>query len=326
MDFKSIFHQEITDFLGVRKISMAKSTYDHDRHYLTKFDQYLAKNKVLVKEICEDSIIGWVSLLQGKSSSIANEVIVIRIFLTYLSSIGIKVFIPPVPKVSADYIPYIFTDDELSRIFNFADNIKMTESQPNPYIQLEYPMMLRMMYGCGLRVGETLALQMKHVDLSGGILTLVVTKRNKERLVPMKASLTEILHQYCLAMGLLGESERYLFPTTNKSEHLSNKTALHRFEYTLKNTDIRLPARKKYERGPCLHCLRHVFTLKSFINAEKAGRRIDDSIPYLSIYLGHNSLQGTETYLKFSNELFPDSVQMFEEYTADIFPEVDYEK
>ena len=239
MEFKSIFYQEIIDFLGIRKVSMAKSTYDHDRHYLTKFDQYLAENKVLVKEISEDLIIGWVSLLEGKSSSIANEVIVIRIFLTYLSSAGINVFIPPVPKVSEDYIPYIFTDDELSRIFSFADNVKMTKSQPNPYIQLEYPMMLRLMYGCGLRVGETLALQMKHIDLSGGILTLVVTKRNKERLVPMKLSLTQILYKYCLAMGLLGESDAYLFPTTNKFEHVSNKTALHHFEYTLKNTGIR---------------------------------------------------------------------------------------
>lgn len=326
MEFNSVFYKEIIDFLAIRKVSVAKNTYDHDHHYLIKFDSYLVKNSVLTKEISEDSIIAWMSLLQGKSSSIAGEVIVIRIFLKYLSSIEINVFIPPVPKVSADYSPYIFTNDELSHIFQFADNIKMTGSQPNPYIQLEYPMMLRMLYGCGLRVGETLALQMKHLDLRGGILTLVVTKRNKERLIPMKPSLTEVLLKYCLAMGLVGESQRYLFPTINELEHLSKKAALHRFEYTLKNTGITLPNRKKHERGPYLHCLRHVFALKSFINAEKAGRRIDDSIPYLSIYLEHSSLQGTEQYLRFSSELFPDSAEMFEEYTVGIFLEVDYEK
>src|SRR5665648_679709 len=67
---------------------------------------------------------------------------------------------------------YIFSDIELDRIFILADNIAMTKSQPNSYIQLEYPMVLRLMYGCGLRIGETLVLKMKDVDLDNGVLTL----------------------------------------------------------------------------------------------------------------------------------------------------------
>jgi len=52
----------------------------------------------------------------GKSSSIANEVIVIRIFLKYLNSIGITAYIPPIPKVADDYVPYIFSDAVTSPI------------------------------------------------------------------------------------------------------------------------------------------------------------------------------------------------------------------
>jgi hypothetical protein len=69
-----------------------------------------------------------------------------------------------------------------------------------------------------------------------------------------------------------------------------------------------------------------VFAFKSFAKAEKSGRTIDDSVPYLSLYLGHDSLKETEKYLKFSNELYPEALKSFENYTSQVFPEVTYEK
>lgn len=73
-----------------------------------------------------------------------------------------------------------------------------------------------------------------------------------------------------------------------------------------------------------MHCIRHVFVFNSFAKAEKDGRRIDDSVPYLSIYLGHDSLNETEKYLKFSSEMFPEAMDLFDGYTALIFPEVNF--
>jgi len=69
-----------------------------------------------------------------------------------------------------------------------------------------------------------------------------------------------------------------------------------------------------------------VFAFKSFANAEKAGRRVDDNIPYLSIYLGHDSLIETEKYLKFSSEMFPNAMELFDGYTAQILPEVNFDE
>lgn len=68
----------------------------------------------------------------------------------------------------------------------------------------------------------------------------------------------------------------------------------------------------------------HAF--KSFAEAEKSGHTIDASVPYLSIYLGHDSLKETERYLKFSNELYPDAMELFEEYALQVFLEVAYEE
>jgi integrase len=326
IQFESILKKELSEFLSIREASLRKSAFDHNCYYLQKFDDYLVRCRCCTKELSEDLIMGWMGSLTGKSSSIANEVIVIRIFLSSLNNTGTRTFIPPVPKVADDYIPYIFSDMELNRIFMLADNITMTKRQHNPYMQLEYPMVLRLMYGCGLRIGETLMLRKKDVDLDNGVLVLNHTKGDKHRLVPMHASLVSILRSYCMAMGMIGKTNSFLFPNASSDTPMSTKTALHRFENILKQSDISLPGRRKHQRGPCLHCLRHVFVFKSFAKAEKDGRRINDSVPYLSIYLGHDSLKETEKYLKFSSEMYPEAIELFEDYTTLIFPEVNYEK
>jgi site-specific recombinase XerD len=326
LEFKSILCSELADFLSSRKAVLSKSAYDHDYHYLTAFDCYLKQCNLGQKVVSENVITGWVKQLVGKSSSRANEVIVVRLFLRYLQSMGIKAFIPPIPKVTDDYVPYIFSNEELKQIFTLSDNITLTKGQLNPYIQLQLPMMLRIMYSCGLRVGETLALKMKYVDLDVGILTLKHTKGDKQRLVPMHQTLTFILKRYCLAMGLIGKAEALLFPSAIQEVPVSVKAARNKFNAILKSAGISMKGKAKRERGPCLHCLRHVFAFKSFVEAEKTGRTIDASIPYLSIYLGHDSLKETEKYLKFSSELYPRALELFEAYTLQVFPEVAYEE
>lgn len=284
-DFKSILHIEFSDYLSLRETALSESAYAHDCHYLTSFDSYLTECNLQHKEVSENVVSEWVKSLSGKSSSIANEVIVIRLFLRYLSSIGIRVFMPPIPKVTDDYVPYIFTDEELKRIFTLSDNITLTKSQPNPFIQLEFPMMLRIMYGCGLRVGETLALKMKNVDLNGGILILKQTKGDKQRLVPMHQTLISILNKYCLAMGLIGKAEALLFPSAIEAVPFSVKAARNKFNTILKYAGISMKGRAKQERGPCLHCLRHVFAFKSFAEAESQGVQLTHLSPtYLYIW------------------------------------------
>ena len=322
--FNSPFQKELEDFLSLRQASLSKSAYAHDYKYLTDFDTFSAgtTNK---KSVSETLINDWIHTLNGKSSSIANEVIVIRIFMKYLNSIGITAYIPPIPRVADDYVPYIFSDEELERIYIQADNLNVSNTKKNPLIRFEFPMVIRLMYGCGLRIGETLALRMKDVDLIGGILFMRHTKGDKQRLVPMNPLLTEILERYCLAMGIIGVPDAWLFPIFGKDESMTPKDAQHWFEKILLLAEISFSGRKKHERGPCLHCMRHVFVFKSFAAAEKVGRRIDDSVPYLSIYLGHDSLQETEKYMKFSSELFPEAMKLFSDYSADVFPEVAYE-
>jgi integrase len=239
-----------------------------------------------------------------------GRIIAVRTFVRHLRALGVPAYDPIVPKTADGYMPYIFSDGELGRIFDAADSLVLTKGQPNPYMGTEFPMVLRLLYGCGLRIGETLALRMKDVDLKGGILTLLHTKNDRHRLVPMSSSLTEILRRYCLAMGIVGDPGAFLFPDKDRAGPMSVRAARNKFDVVLKNLGIKQPDRKRHERGPCLHCFRHMFVFKSFARAWKNGRSINDSVPFLSIYLGHDSLRETEKYLKFGGEQFPDALEL----------------
>jgi integrase len=127
-------------------------------------------------------------------------------------------------------------------------------------------------------------------------------------------------------MGITGTPEAFLFPSINPERPITIQSVRYRFNAILKILGIALPNRKRHERGPCQHCLRHVFVFKSFARAQANGRSINESVPFLSIYLGHDSLQETEKYLKFSSELFPNALELFEHYAGAAFPEADNEK
>lgn len=323
--FNSIYSDQLSQYYNLRCSVLSESARKHELCYLKRFDSYIEKHADLCEPFTENFINGWISTLSGKSSSIENEVIVIRQFLNHLRLSGENVYLPVIPKVREDYVPYIFSDDELKCIFDSADNVIQKDPKADPYLVLEFPVIIRLLYSCGLRIGETVRISMTDVDLENGILRLVNTKGNKHRLVPMSAGMKDILTRYCLAIGIYGNSDSWLFPSALKDDHISDCAVKQRFEVILKNNDIRLNGRKKHERGPCLHCLRHVFAFKSFAQAERNGRHLDDAIPYLSIYLGHDGLNETAKYLKFSNELFPEAIDAFGDFMNGLLPEVEHE-
>lgn len=325
MMFRSVYADELALYYELRNKSLSTSAIMHEACYLKRFDHFLC-NHVQSKGAISESMIGdWIKTVNGKSSSVENEVIVIRQFLKFLQSYGIKTFIPVIPKVHEDYIPYIFSDEELEKIFKAADSISIKSKQADPAIIIEFPVIIRLLYCCGLRIGETVKLKFSDVDLERGILYMYNTKNDKHRLVPISDEMRMILQKYCMACGLLNKKDSWLFPSFKNEGHISDRAIKHKFNTILEANNIRLPNRKKHERGPCLHCFRHVFAFKSFTKAEREGRHLDDAIPYLSIYLGHDSLNETAKYLKFSNEMFPEAIDMFGDFMEVFVTEVDYE-
>ena len=324
--FVSKYDKEFSQYYELRSAVLSDSARKHELCYLKRFDGYIADHlQSDDNDLSESFMCQWISTLQGSSTSISNEVIVIKQFLMYLNMNGYSAFIPVIPKVHADYSPYIFSDKELELIFSSADNTTVKDKKACRYLPIEFPVILRLLFSCGLRIGETVRIQMKCVDLENGVLKLVNTKGDKHRFVPMSEKMTDILTRYCLAMGLVGDGESWLFPGNDKANHIPDNSVKNRFRCILKDNGIELKNRKKHERGPCLHCMRHVFAFKSFKQTEMLGMSLTDSVPFLSIYLGHDSLNETEKYLKFSSEMYPETTNLFGSFMKDLLPEVDHE-
>lgn len=317
MQFNSVFKEEINTYLQVR-VSAGKYV-KHAQYILLGLDMFLRQSNILEKALTEEIITVWRKTLTCKPSTKKIKILVIKDFAKYLNSLGYNAFIPEVPRASSDYVPYVFSEEEWIRIIDACDNLSCGHSYSNTPV--EFPVLVRMLYGCGLRLNEALSLQMKDIDLDGGTLTIRQAKRNRQRLVPMSKSLTEVCLRYCQRMCLISKGDSFVFPNYYKKPY-SNSWAERWFRIILEQAEITYERADSHQRGPCPHCLRHTFVFRSFAKAEEEGYPLNNSVPFLSTYLGHENIIETDKYLKFSYELYPDAHKRISQYTANVFPEV----
>ncbi len=322
--FNSSFAREMTDYLELRTAVLSASSVSNDRRVLLLLDQYLVISGFQGKELTEDVLSAWSKTLSGKSKTVKEKLVVVRGFGKYLNTLGHQSFLPTLPKVKSDYIPYIFSDEEIVRIFHYADNL--TPQNPrscSSFFQLKIPMALRILYSCGTRLQETMSLQRKDIDFKNRTLFLKKTKFSKERVIPVHESLIAVMERYCLTLGIMYEPEAFLFPGRKEGSHYTTRQMDSWFSEILKLADIDQRERDRCERGACLHCFRHLFVLKSMQQLEAAGHSVDMNDLLLSTYLGHECLLDTDKYMRFSGTQVPGVLDAFESFTSGLIPDVE---
>lgn len=183
--FRSALANEMAAYLELRAASVSKGAVANDRRALVSLDQHLNESGFTKKELTEETLDTWMPTISGKSKTVSEKVGAIRGFVKYLNSLGIRSFLPDPPKVKSDYIPYIYSDQELRLIMHYADNLIAQKHRPEFSFSLKVPMIIRILYGCGTRVAETMALQRKDIDFRRGTLFLRQTKFSKERMIPV---------------------------------------------------------------------------------------------------------------------------------------------
>ncbi|MCL2000295.1 MAG: tyrosine-type recombinase/integrase [Planctomycetes bacterium] len=186
----------------------------------------------------------------------------------------------------------------------------------SPYIHLVMPVLLRVLYGCGLRISEALALRVKDVDLENGCFIVLDSKYEDSRIVPMSASLFRRCRAYVATIPLLSAPETPFFPN-RMGNVISGVGIYNQYRRSLRRAGISHGGRGK---GPRLHDLRHTFAVHAMRQLIAAGREIATMPSILSTYLGHNSLASTETYLRLVADAYPETAQMFEKHFAGVMP------
>lgn len=241
----------------------------------------------------------------------------IRQFALFLNLRGINAYVYPkeLIKTPKDFTPYIFTKEEISEILYAADRIGPNKNKfiNTPYI---YPAIIRVLYGCGTRIGETVSLLCSEVDLDNGIITIHNGKNNVSRMIPMSESLRDYLVHY--EHKVQRDSNLYFFPAL-RGEHYSPLTIRNTFIKLMKKVGINPLSSGKYPR---VHDLRHTFAVHSLEQMISQGMDPYCSLPALSTYLGHKGIESTEIYLRLTKHYFIDVLKYSASDAEHIFPEV----
>ena len=290
-----------------------------ERRVLKSLDDYLIQSGMVKKKLDGIIVDAWINSLNVGGNTKAHYVSVYRQFAHYLTGLGYKAYIPPPLQIKRNYTPYVFTSEEMKRLFEACDNIPARRSLTKAEVWL--PVMVRMLYGCGLRVGEAVSLQNKDIDWTEGTLLIRAAKGNKDRLVPMSNSLIDVCRTYHSIAHPFPNSEDFFF-YNHKKQPLSTLTPYIWLRRALEIAGIDRHPYPKQLRGVCVHCLRHTFAVHTLQLQSKRGIDRFYSVPILSTYMGHTDIYGTELYLRLTPECYEHIVDCAEKDTGDIFPEV----
>lgn len=312
--YNSILKTEIENYTDLRT---AQGHSAKENATLFSLDLYLQKEKPVEKPLSPIIVDGWVSSLPKNLHANTKIVYISHYsgFAKYLNSIGIPAFIPERPGGEDTYIPYIFSHDEVKRLIAAADNMISTKK-----LALQFPLIIRLLYGCGMRAGEALGLKMMDVDLNDGIIIIRHGKGSKDRYVPLTTELKDILKQYINIMKKEPFSDQWVFANTKNNRH-STEWVRQKFNRCLEAAKIDKPSLQRYSRNICPHCLRHSFAVHSFKKQGHLGIDMYTAAPLLAAYMGHSTFRDTEYYLRLTDEIGQEIVAKSINY-ANVFPEV----
>lgn len=225
-------------------------------------------------------------------------------FLNYLAAQGLPVAFPQIPDRRRDresFTPYVFTRCELNQLFAACDRLEARAPSVMPVL---LPVLIRLLYGCGLRVSEALNLTRGDVDLDNGCLTVRHAKFDQDRLVPLSSSMTDILRRYDATAPRLVTADRDTRFFTHKDGRPVNADSIYRwFRKTLWAAGISHGGRG---HGPRVHDLRHTFAVYSLKAMVDQGADVYWALPTLATYLGHASVAATGQYVRLIPDMFPE--------------------
>ena len=176
--------------------------------------------------------------------------------------------------------------------------------------------LLTLLYGAGLRISEALRLTVADVNLAEDLLMVRKSKFYKTRLVPIPPELTAVLAAY------FRQRKRYHRPTTGGSTFFATckkpSLVVKYAEVLYRQVRSRAGLNQAGPGGfrPRLHDLRHTSAVHRLITWYREGKDVHALLPYLSTYLGHLDLSGTQHYLTMVPELLEAANDRFERYAC----------
>lgn len=215
------------------------------------------------------------------------------------------------------YSPTIFSERELGALLIAVDSHCERCTAPNT--ALVFPVVFRILVGCGTRIAETLRIEKRDLDPEKGAILLRYTKNNKERIIPVAPSI--ISRSLCYleqARQLHGFSGSPFLFANKEGNAYSAGTAYALFRKALHLAGISHGGRGK---GPRVHDLRHTYAVRILNKWVRDGRNLNAALPYLATYMGHLDPRASERYLRLTATMFPDLIRTAEKSYGWVIPE-----
>lgn len=172
---------------------------------------------------------------------------------------------------------------KLPKAISASDVLAIIKSTPN----LKHRVLLMLIYGTGLRVGEVVGLQLKDIDSKQMLVRVIGGKGKKDRVVPLPSNLLPLLRTYYKAF----RPQRYLFEGQTPGQAYSTRSV----QQVLKQAAKR--ARIPYSVTP--HMLRHSYATHLLEGGT--------DIRFIQKLLGHKSIRTTEIYTHVTTRNLPAS-------------------
>ena len=193
---------------------------------LRRLDAHLCRQGLQQVELTKAVTSSWLAKQPHETDKTQRaRVNQVRHLALFLRRLGLPADVPDHAvgaKESRTFMARVLTHEEVRRLLEAADRIEPMASTHLRHIVL--PELLRVLYGCGLRLEEALSLRMRDVDLVQGVLRINDTKFRKDRLVPPARPLVVRLQKYAAALGPRADDD-YFFPSGNCTAAASTATS-----------------------------------------------------------------------------------------------------
>jgi len=290
--------------------------YKTETIVMNEIKKYLENNniEIITKEVIENYARINPNL---KPNTLARNVGIFREFCKYLKMQDVESYQIPkklYPQKARQYVPYIFSNDEIKLILK---NIGIVSSSPNThysYIKSQtIPLIIRILYQTGMRVGEVLNLRINDYNTDGYFI-IKESKNNEERRIYLPDSLNSKVLSYHNKFHQ-NTINKYFFQLTKSQINI--ETIERNFYETLKLSNI-----VKTDKGPRIHDLRHTFIVRSIEKSFIEGKDFNQFLPYLQVYVGHSSIRSLEYYFRLTNVMIEKLNPLIENKLGNIIPKV----
>lgn len=203
-------------------------------------------------------------------NSINSYTRTLKSFFSWCNEQGITRLNIPLYKAE-ETVKETYSDAELAALLKKPDIRKATFAEYRDWVIINF------LLNCGSRAATVRAIQIRDVDLDGGMVFYRHTKNRKAQVIPFCSAMVAILREYLRHRG--GEAADYLFCTETGSQLTENG---------LRQSIARYNTRRGVQKTS-IHLFRHTFARKYLIDCG------GDAFT-LQKLLGHSTLAMTKHY------------------------------